>query len=278
MKVYSIITEIKEELNSLIDSGKSIGFVPTMGALHEGHLSLVEASKRENDVTVVSIFVNPIQFNKKQDLVSYPREVENDLEKLQSIDCDIVFCPEADEMYPEPDNTTYDFGLIDKVMEGKYRENHFNGVAVVVSKLFDIVNPDRAYFGKKDFQQVAVIKDLVRQLHLPLEIIDCPIIREHDGLAMSSRNVRLTDEQRKNVSLISKTLFESVEKAQTLTADQTKKWVIEKLSSNTFLEVEYFEIVDDTELKTVANWSDRCNKVGCVAVNVGNVRLIDNIL
>ncbi len=277
MKVYSTITEIKEEINSLIDSGKSIGFVPTMGALHEGHLSLVEASKRNNDATVVSVFINPIQFNKKQDLASYPREIEHDLEKLQSVDCDIVFCPEIDEMYPEPDTTIYEFGIIDKVMEGKYRQSHFNGVAIVVSKLFDIVNPNRAYFGEKDFQQVAVVKDLVRQLHLSLEIVGCPIIREPDGLAMSSRNVRLTPDERKNVSLIYKTLFESVEKSKDLSVSEIKKWVIEKINSNEFMDIEYFEIVDDAELKTVIDWSEKSKKIGCVAVNVGNVRLIDNI-
>ena len=209
MKVFSTIADLKAEIAAQKAAGKTIGLVPTMGALHAGHASLVKKCAAENDVAVVSVFVNPTQFNDKNDLKNYPRTLEKDAELLQSVGCNLIFAPSEDEIYPEPDTRVFDFTPLDKVMEGKYRPGHFNGVAQIVSKLFDIVTPDRAYFGEKDFQQLAIIREMVKQLGLPLEIIACPIVREANGLALSSRNARLTDSQRKKAVTISKVLFES---------------------------------------------------------------------
>jgi pantoate--beta-alanine ligase len=250
-----------------------------MGALHTGHLSLIECSKKQTDVTVVSIFVNPTQFNDPKDLAKYPRTVDEDIEKLETVKADILFLPDVQEIYPEPDTRVFDFGNLDKVMEGKYRKGHFNGVAQVVSKLFDIVLPNKAFFGLKDFQQYVIIKELVRK-YMPqtgIEIIGCPIIREKDGLAMSSRNMLLSAEQRNNAALISQTLFKAKDLAKKLQVDEVKKFVIETINENPFLEVEYFEIVDDTFLQTINSWSEKKSKVGCIAVYCGEIRLIDNI-
>ena len=277
MKKFSYIADIKEFIAKEKNDGKSVGFVPTMGALHDGHFSLVKNSVNENDLTIISIFINPIQFNNKEDLKNYPRKIEKDIEGLQKFRVDGVFIPDEKEMYPEPDYTEYDFGLLDKVMEGKYREGHFRGVAVVVKKLFEIVQPDKAYFGEKDFQQLVVIKELVRQLKLPIEIISCPILREYDGLAMSSRNQLLSVEQRKNAAYISKILFDSQKKVPELSVDILKQWVIRQVNENPVLEVEYFEIVNDTDLQPIKNWNDVFSTHGCIAVKVGKVRLIDNI-
>lgn len=277
MKIYTHKDEITELISQYKKEGKSIGFVPTMGALHEGHVSLVNNSVNSNDITVVSIFVNPTQFNNPNDLKSYPRTVEEDLEKLRSAKCDIVFCPEVEEIYPEKDTREFDFGYIDKVMEGKNRPGHFNGVGQVVSKLFEIVKPHRAYFGMKDFQQVAVIKKLVKILNFDIEILACPIIRETDGLAMSSRNMLLTEEYRKNAPHIHCTLIKACKFAGDKSVQELKEWVVNEINSNPFLEVEYFDIVDDTELKPVEDWSEECAKIGCITVQAGNVRLIDNI-
>lgn len=269
--------QLQEEISALKTDGKSIGFVPTMGALHQGHLSLIEESNKENDVTVVSIFVNPTQFNNQNDFEKYPRILSDDIEKLKKVNCDIVFVPSNEEMYPEEDKREFDFGNLDKVMEGKHRPGHFRGVALIVSKLFDAVNPDKAYFGEKDFQQVAVIKHITKTLGYKIEIISCPIVREKDGLAMSSRNMRLTNEQRVNVPLISKTLFAAVDMAKKATVWETKEWVIRTINENSFLDIEYFEIVDSITLKSINDWKDSESKYGCIAVNVGNIRLIDNI-
>lgn len=275
------IIEKKQDLKSLIEkekyNDKTIGFVPTMGALHLGHLSLVKTSCEKNDITVVSIFINPVQFNRKEDLRKYPRDIPEDLKKLENYKVDYVFIPSETEMYPQPDTTKYDFGKLDKVMEGKYREGHFNGVAIVVRKLFDIVQPDIAYFGQKDFQQVVIIKDLIRQLQLKVEIVTCPIIREEDGLALSSRNLLLTPEERENASLISKTLFEAQSKCKQMQLEELRNWVINTINGNPFLLTEYFEIVDEDSLQPVHDWTTDKQLYGCVAVNVGNVRLIDNV-
>lgn len=257
--------------------GKSIGFVPTMGALHKGHLSLVKYSKENNDITIVSVFVNPTQFNDKDDLKKYPRNLTADADMLEKAGVDFLFAPSENEMYPEPDTRTFSFGNLDSVMEGSHRPGHFNGVAQIVSKLFDAVSPTRAYFGEKDFQQLAIIKQLVLQYNYPVQIIACPIIRESDGLAMSSRNTLLNPVQRKNSVLISKTLFESRNKANELSVEKLKEWVINTINSNTELNVEYFEIVDDTFLMPVKLWSEPVVKYGCIAVKVGKIRLIDNI-
>ena len=277
MKIIKSKKELTDYIGELKTKGNEIGFVPTMGALHQGHLSLIEYADRDNAIVVVSIFVNPTQFNDKNDYAKYPRILEKDIEKLNKVKCDILFIPEESEMYPEEDNRQFDFGSLDKVMEGAHRPGHFRGVALIVSKLFEAVNPDRAYFGEKDFQQVAIIKHLTKQLGLNIDIISCPIVREDDGLAMSSRNMLLTEEQRKNVPLISKTLFQARNFEKNKTVSETKDWVIRTINQNPFLEVEYFEIVDEDSLEPIRNWSHNNGKVGCIAVHVGSVRLIDNV-
>lgn len=277
MEIIKLVAETKSKISKFIEEGKSIGFVPTMGALHDGHLSLTAESVKENDITVVSIFVNPTQFNNPNDLKTYPRCVEQDLEKLSKYNPDLIFIPEVEEMYPEPDTRVFDFGHLDNVMEGKNRPGHFNGVAQVVSKLFDIVTPHNAYFGQKDFQQVAVIKQMVKDLKLNVNVVPCPIIREEDGLAMSSRNLLLTEEQRKNASKISETLFKACNLAADLSVNELKDWVVDEINKNPYLSVEYFEIVDDTYLQPINSWEENKVKVGCITVQVGKIRLIDNI-
>jgi len=239
---------------------------------------LVRACKKENDIAVVSIFVNPTQFNDKEDLKRYPRTVDQDLKLLKATGCDVVFVPSVEEVYPEEDTRTFHFGYIESIMEGAKRPGHFNGVAQVVSKLFDFVKPERAYFGMKDFQQIAIIKNMVKQLRLDVQIVSCPIVREIDGLAMSSRNMLLEPEYRKNASHI----YQVLQKATTLTTqynvEEVKKWVVEEINRNPYLEVEYFEIVDDTELRPICDWKEENVKVGCVTVYAGKIRLIDNIV
>jgi pantoate--beta-alanine ligase len=277
MEVVKKVSELREAIDLQRKNNATIGFVPTMGALHQGHLSLVEKAGRETDFVVVSIFVNPTQFNNKADLERYPRDLDLDLKFLGHSACKLVFAPEVEEMYPEPDTRKFDFGSLETVMEGKFRPGHFNGVAQVVSKLFDMVTPDKAFFGLKDFQQLAIINKMVRMLDYPIEIVPCPIVREPDGLAMSSRNMLLSSEQRENAPLISQTLFEAVRSAKSKTVDELKKWVVETIDKNEFLETEYFDIVDGTELFPVDNWGAKVNKIGCIAVHCGKVRLIDNV-
>jgi len=277
MEVVKTVSELRKAIESQHKNNASIGFVPTMGALHQGHLSLVEKAGRESDFVVVSIFVNPTQFNNKADLERYPRDLELDLKLLEHSDCKLVFAPDVEEMYPEPDTRKFDFGSLETVMEGEFRPGHFNGVAQVVSKFFDMVTPDKAFFGLKDFQQLAIINKMTIMLNYPIEIVPCPIIRETDGLAMSSRNMLLSSEQRENATLISQTLFEAVRLAKSKTVEEVKKWVVETIDKNEFLETEYFEIVDDTELATVDSWEAKVNKIGCIAVHCGKVRLIDNV-
>jgi pantoate--beta-alanine ligase len=277
MKVIYTLSQLKSSLNEIRKTNKTLGFVPTMGALHDGHLSLVSLAKKENDVAIVSIFVNPTQFNDQEDLKSYPRSLDTDLEKLRPSHVDLVFAPLEKEMYPETDTRVFDFGNLDKVMEGKHRPGHFNGVAQIVSKFLMAVEPYRAYFGEKDFQQLTIIKQLVVQLKMDVEIVPCPIVREADGLAMSSRNMRLTPEQRKSAVWISQALFESKKRMNTLSVEQIVAWVIDRINKNSELDVEYFEIVDDVNLNAILSWEDPHHMVGCIAVRVGNIRLIDNI-
>ncbi len=258
--------------------GKSVGFVPTMGALHRGHLSLVEQAVAENAIAVVSVFVNPTQFNDSKDLERYPRTLENDLKLLKPTGCAIVFAPNAKEVYPEPDTRKFNFGKLEAVMEGEHRPGHFNGVAQVVSRLFDMVEPNKAYFGLKDFQQLAIVKSMVKQLQLPVEIVPCAIIREKSGLAMSSRNELLTEEQRENASIISETLFKAKELMGQKTVQELKEWVVGEINRNPFLNVEYFDVVDDEQLQTVKSWNEENTKVACVAAFCGKIRLIDNIV
>ena len=277
MKLVSTIQELQTEIQRLAD-GKTVGFVPTMGALHQGHISLVKQAVSETPVVVVSIFVNPTQFNDPNDLERYPRTLENDMKLLEPTGCSIVFAPNAKEVYPEPDKRKFNFGKLEEVMEGKHRPGHFNGVAQVVSRLFDIVKPTKAYFGLKDFQQLAIVKNMVKQLQLPVEIVPCAIIREESGLAMSSRNELLTEEQRKNAAVISETLFKAKELKGQKSVQEIADWVTETINKNPFLDVEYFEIVDDEQLQPVNNWDEKSTKVGCVAVFCGKIRLIDNIV
>ena len=277
MKIIHTISELQKEIQQLKSEGQTIGFVPTMGALHQGHLALVKKCIEENDVCVVSIFVNPTQFDNENDLLHYPRYFKNDSELLQEVGCSVIFAPSEQEMYPKPDMRTFDFGTLDKVLEGKYRPGHFNGVAQIVSKLFDAVTPDRAYFGEKDFQQLAVIKMMVNQLSYPVEIVGYPIVRESDGLAMSSRNLLLTFQQKQNAARISQTLTKSLTFVPEKTIAEIRDFVTNEINSDPTLKVEYFEIVDGSTFVSLQDWNDSDYVVGCIAVYCGNVRLIDNI-
>ena len=277
MKVVNTIKELRELLDGYRAEGKKIGLVPTMGALHRGHASLVERSIAGNDVTVVSIFVNPTQFNDKNDLKNYPRTLEADCALLEKVGATVAFAPAVEEMYPEEDTRQFSFAPLDTVMEGACRPGHFNGVAQIVSKLFYAVEPDRAYFGEKDFQQLAIIREMVRQLELPLEIVGCPIVREEDGLAMSSRNTLLSEDERERALTISSTLFASVDFAKVNSLEATRNFVEDMINDTPGLELEYYRIVDGNTLHEIEEWADSDYVVGCIALFCGNVRLIDNI-
>lgn len=279
MRILQKIQQIQSEVNAFRSQQKSIGFVPTMGALHEGHLALIRQARQENDVLVCSIFVNPKQFNNSQDLEKYPRTLKEDLKKLEAEGCDYVFAPSNDEMYPEPVQEEYDFGHLEKVMEGKFRPGHFNGVAIVVRRLFEIIRPDRAYFGEKDFQQLKIIRKLVEMIDMDIDIISVPISREQDGLAISSRNLRLTPEERK----IAPRIYEIIKEARDqinrfATPADMKAWGIAQFEKENRLEPEYFEIVDMDDLTPIEQWKDTNRSILCVAVYLGQVRLIDNIV
>ena len=254
-----------------------MGFVPTMGALHAGHRSLVERARKECQTVVVSVFVNPTQFNDKTDLRNYPRTPEKDLALLTEAGADIVFMPSVEEIYPEPDTRQFDFGQIDKVMEGATRPGHFNGVAQVVSRLFDIVKPAKAYFGEKDFQQIAVIKAMNSQLGIKVEIVECPIIRDSDGLALSSRNTLLDEAHRKAAPQIYATIKQAAERSKTMTPAELKEWVVAEIERGGLMEVIYFQAVDALSLQEVAAWSESERIQGCIAVQAGAIRLIDNV-
>lgn len=279
MIVFNTRKELEDALKQARTDGKIIGLVPTMGALHAGHASLVERSVNENDVTVVSIFVNPTQFNDKEDLKKYPRTLEADCEMLNTLNATYVFAPSVEDIYPEPDTRTFSYPPIDTVMEGPRRPGHFNGVCQIVSKLFYIVQPNHAYFGEKDFQQIAVIRAMVKDLKLPIEICPCPIVREDSGLALSSRNALLSENERRTAVCISQALKTSVEFAKTHSVKETHDLVVGALNATKGLEVEYFEIVDGTTLQPVESWEERDYIVGCITVYCGSqpVRLIDNI-
>lgn len=276
MEIIRTVAELKAKLDNARQKG-SVGLVPTMGALHAGHLSLIERARRENDFVVVSVFVNPTQFNNPADLATYPRTEEADCSLLRSAGVDFAFIPSVEEIYPEEDTRVFDLGPVAEVMEGAMRPGHFNGVAQIVSKLFDFTRPTRAYFGEKDFQQIAVIRRMVELEDFDLEIVDCPIKREADGLAMSSRNVRLTPEQRAIAPAIHRTLEGSLSCARDHSVEQTKRYVIDELNSLPHLKVEYYEIVDALTMQPIADWNESAGPVGCVTVFCGDVRLIDNI-
>lgn len=276
MKTFLKVSDLKRELATVDASG--IGFVPTMGALHAGHRSLVEKARRECQTVVVSVFVNPTQFNDKNDLRNYPRTPEADAALLEAAGADYILMPSVEEIYPEPDTRQFDFGVVDKVMEGATRPGHFNGVAQVVSRLFEIVEPAKAYFGEKDFQQIAVIKELVRQMGSPIEIVECPIVRDLDGLALSSRNTLLDEAHRAAAPHIYATLRKAVErKAEFATPAEMVAWVSTEIENNPLLKTIYFEVVDSLSMQSVSEWTNDCDTQGCIAVQCGSVRLIDNI-
>ena len=278
MKIIKLKTELRAEIESLKLSGKTIGFVPTMGALHSGHKSLVERCVAENDCCLVSIFVNPTQFNNSTDLEKYPRNLNQDAGFLESAGCQLIFAPDPQEIYASDELNNrfeFDFGGLDTVMEGKYRPGHFNGVVQIVSKLFSLIQPDKAYFGEKDFQQLAIIHRMVKKMNFDIEIIDCPIVREPGGLALSSRNERLTEDQHKKAVEISKVLSESRNFAAQLSPIELTQWVVDLINIVPGLEVEYYEIVNTSTLQPVYSWTEP--SVGCIAVYCGEVRLIDNI-
>lgn len=277
MKIVHTIKDLQNELSKQKSAGKTVGLVPTMGALHAGHASLVERCVSQNDITVVSIFVNPTQFNDKNDLEKYPRTFEADSQLLEKCGATYVFAPSVAEMYPQPDTRQFSYPPLDTVMEGAFRPGHFNGVCQIVTKLFDAVQPHRAYFGEKDFQQLAIIREMVRQMNYPIEIVGCPIVREADGLALSSRNTRLSSAERKNALKISQTLFESRTFAAEHSVAETKQFVEEAIAAAAGLELEYFQLVDGNTLQPIENWADTGYAVGCITVFCGDVRLIDNI-
>ncbi|OQY02832.1 MAG: pantoate--beta-alanine ligase [Bacteroidetes bacterium 4572_117] len=281
MNIFNTIKHLQEHIENRKIEKKKIGFVPTMGALHNGHLSLVSAAGKENDIVVVSIFVNPTQFNKQDDLKNYPRNISSDIKILENSTCDIVFIPEENEIYPDTGSMAkkYNFGKIVEIMEGKHRPGHFDGVATVVGRLFNIVKPNNAYFGQKDFQQLALIKELVNRhlTDLRINIHGCPIVREKDGLAMSSRNVRLNVDERKSAALISKTLFEAKKHFARYPVKILKEKITTEINADKNLKLEYIEIVTDTGLDEIKQWDVKQKMVACIAVQVGNVRLIDNV-
>ena len=277
MRVVNTISELKSLISGYKQENKTVGLVPTMGALHAGHKSLVDRARKENDIVVVSVFVNPTQFNNKQDLATYPRTEERDCAHLEAAGCDVVFMPAVEEVYREPDNRQFALGAVAEVMEGAHRPGHFNGVAQIVSKLFGFVEPDRAYFGEKDFLQIAVIRKMVQLEGFKLQIVACPIKREDDGLALSSRNVRLTAEQRQLAPNIYRVLKESCNFAKSHTVAETEKFVVDSLNALPQMEVEYYSIVDALTMQPVSDWADADSITGCITVYCGEVRLIDNI-
>ncbi|MEG1794275.1 MAG: pantoate--beta-alanine ligase [Rikenellaceae bacterium] len=275
MEVVKTIADLQKLIGSFRSKG-SVGLVPTMGALHKGHISLVNKCKSENGCTVVSIFVNPTQFNDKNDLKNYPRTQEADCELLKAAGCDIVFAPSVEEVYPEPDTRVFDFGSLEKVMEGASRKGHFNGVAQIVSKLFMFVEPDKAYFGEKDFQQLAIIRKMTLMLNIPVDIVGVPIVRQSDGLALSSRNMLLTKEQKETAPLIYKTLTKYAPKRDLPVMEAIDR-VVREIEANEMMEVEYFVIADSTTLTPIKEWGDSASPRGFIVVKIGGIRLIDNV-
>lgn len=277
MKIFSTIPEIKAFLLTQQMQNLTVGFVPTMGALHSGHISLIERAKKENDLCVCSIFVNPIQFNNPDDFKRYPVRTEKDITMLQDAGCDVLFNPDKHEMYPEPVDTKYDFGELEKVMEGAFRPGHFNGVAIVVKRLFEIIEPDKAYFGEKDYQQLQIIRMLVKMEQIPVTIVPCPIVRDADGLALSSRNALLSEHERAVAPTIAAILNECSSLAHQMSVPEVKSFVQSKIRAVPEFKLEYFEIADGTTLQPVSAWSKSDHIRAFIAVYLHNVRLIDNV-
>ncbi|MGE0561876.1 MAG: pantoate--beta-alanine ligase [Flavobacteriales bacterium] len=274
MLIYKSVQELAQFLKD--NKHKTIGFVPTMGALHQGHLSLIELSKNKAEITVCSIFVNPIQFNKQEDLDNYPRNVDADVVKLKSVDCDVLFLPLVDEIYPSKTYKSFDFGSLSEVMEGEHRPGHFNGVANVIERFFEIIQPQYAFFGEKDFQQLAIVKALTKQLNLPIEIIGCPILREQSGLAMSSRNERLTSQQKQDAAVIFEALSFIKSNYLKYSIEEHKAYFAKAIAAKN-IELEYIDFADGNTLKLIKSWNETEYCVVFIAVHVGNVRLIDNL-
>lgn len=278
MEIISTVADL-EKLLSKIPKNKTLGFVPTMGALHQGHINLVKQAISENHISLCSIFVNPTQFNNKEDLEKYPNQIEADLKLLESVGCAIVFTPTKSEIYPSNfKSKKYNFGSLDKVMEGLNRPGHFEGIAMVVSRLFDLVRPQKAYFGEKDFQQLAIIKSLVKQDQLPIQILACPIERESDGLAMSSRNIRLEDHYRKASPRIYQRLLALQSNLNHKSVAEIKQWMYKEYEADKDLKLEYFEIANSKTLEKSVHWTDSQEHIACIAIYAGKIRLIDNIL
>lgn len=279
MKVFEKNADLQNALFAARKQGQSVGFVPTMGALHEGHASLIKRSAKENDVTVVSVFLNPTQFNDPADLERYPRTLKADCALCEACGADFVFAPTVSDIYPTPDTRHFEFPPQTTVMEGAHRPGHFNGVCQVVSRLFYIVQPTRAYFGEKDWQQIAVIRRLVAYIGSHVEIVPCPVVREADGVALSSRNKLLNPEERAIAPHIARALMESIDYAKTHTVAETHNHVVSTINAIDGLEVEYFQIVDGNTLLDVQDWQDSDYVVGCITVYCGKtpIRLIDHI-
>jgi pantoate--beta-alanine ligase len=278
MEIFSNILYLREYLKQKKQLNKSLGFVPTMGALHNGHLELIKASTNHNDITICSIFVNPTQFNNPVDLENYPRETQSDINKLESVNCDVIFIPSSEIMYEENPVMNFEFGYLEKIMEGKYRPGHFKGVGLVIAKLFNIVEPDNAYFGKKDLQQLSIIKSITKELLFNIEIIPVDTVREQDGLAMSSRNTLLSEKERLSASNLNKALMSAKEKLKRgENVISVKKYIKDLFTTNSDIDLEYFEIVCTEDLQQISEIPES-NKVSlCIAGQLGKVRLIDNI-
>lgn len=278
MLIFRQIIEVKLFLAELQQQKRTIGFVPTMGALHQGHISLIEVSKQQCDVTVCSIFVNPTQFNNSEDLTRYPRTPEVDIQLLKDSGCDVLYMPDVNDIYPEPDTRQFDFGYLDTILEAEHRPGHYNGVGQVVSILLEGIKPHKAFFGSKDYQQVMIIKSLVKQLNLEVEIISCPILRENDGLAMSSRNTLLTDEERKTASLIPIMMQKAKELAIEYGLDKAKLFVSTEISKVSMMKLDYYEVCDAETLKPIVSLNHNQKAISLIAVFVGKIRLIDNLM
>ena len=278
MKVFKKKQDLKAYLSIQKQNNLTIGFIPTMGALHQGHLSLVKKGKENNNIVAVSIFVNPTQFDNQEDLVKYPKTIENDVLLLESVDCNVVFIPSVEEIYAENiSSEKFEFDGLEHQMEGKFRDGHFDGVGTIVKTLFEIIEPHNAYFGKKDFQQLQIIKKMVAKHHLPVNVIGCDIFREEDGLAMSSRNNRLTKEHRKAAPFIYKTLKKAKKKFRTKSPKRVVKWVKKRFKKHPLLELEYFTIADESNLQTIIKKEKNRKYRAFIAVYAGDIRLIDNI-
>ena len=279
MLIFTKIVDLKAFVRQIKNLNQSIGFVPTMGALHNGHISLIEASRKICNITICSIFVNPTQFNDKKDLERYPRTLDKDIQLLEKANCSALFLPDADEIYPKTEEkTNFDFGNLDKLLEGKYRPGHFNGVAQVVKRLFEIVTPHKAFFGSKDFQQVLIVNTLVNKLNLNITIISCPILREPDGLAMSSRNALLNKEEREIASLIPKIMLKAKEIILAKGITEAKQFVMSEVSKEPIISLDYFEVCNPENLENIINLKSNQKAVALIAVFVGKIRLIDTLI